>query len=188
MMPEDNRSNMPSPPQTYNILPSNEAFNRWLESFDEEIEQLEHTLRGEIFLGFDKIERKNIYKQVNKPIMNESGIQFISSYLRMNLNKNIWMSNVDEERIYLICDQTVTPLITLLAERQIPYEFDIVYLETVVMGMVANNLEMGLRRALGGNELKHVLPTEQIHTTRYMEDLSANQQKGGFNLFAFGKK
>jgi hypothetical protein len=172
----------PPAQQQYNILPSNEAFNRWVESSEPEIKRFEQSLRGLAIVGQDD-QGQPLYGKLSDPLLNETGIMWIGSRLRMNVNKNTFMSFIDEPRVYTLCKDFCDALVLTLYLRRRDFEINPAHFFELDVNL-ANFIEMAFRRAINEGERKRVMPLEHITTQHYIED----QGKGGIFTGLLGGK
>lgn len=168
--------------QQYIIQPSNEAFNRWVESSEPEIKRFEQSLRGLAITGQDD-QGQPVWGKMSDPLLNESGIMWMGSRLRMNVNKNTFMSFIDEPRVYTLCKDFCDALVLTLYLRRKDFAVKPEHFFEIDVNL-ANFMEMAFRRAINEGERKRVMPLERISTQRYIED----QGKGGMFTSLFGGK
>lgn len=151
---------------------------RWQLSSDDVVLWIEHDLRGEIF---DEMGRKWVVPEHAKALMNERGIREMISVVRNNINKITFLSNLDEEDIFILTRETHKDVAQLIARNYKYYGLDKSHFNLVVHKIVFM-LYPALRRAWKEGERIH-LRTVERRGYSYAEQ---QQQKGGgwsFNPF-----
>lgn len=156
-------------------------FSRWLEVVDDILNFLEHDLRGDVY--DEKTESWLPPDEGHKKIINKDGIRAIMSLTRTVVNKNTFVTRLEEKQINMMTLQLNLDLIDLLFQKGDDFEVDpkmMTVIEDKIMFFIYN----ALSRARDGGE-RAFLST----TTKRVELISDKQQKdkkrGGF-LGIFG--
>ena len=147
-------------PQQYgssaNIQPS--EFYKWGLEIEDVVDNLEHNLRGEFW---DKTVKKWVKKGII--LMNDKGINFISTLVRSRLGRHIAMSDLEEEDVRRIALEVCSDVADVLEDKWREFGVELSYLETIV-DIVDHIVYITLRRAYHGGErvfIKDIAPEER---------------------------
>ena len=148
---------------------------RWLESIEHELMLFEHDLKNERLVIYQNEDGSHIqvWEKIpnTQPMLNENGVQFIISSLRMVATKNTFLGNLEEKRIMQICMLNSMTISTKLYTNMKKFGIDSVHTCDYLVDRINDFMEMAFRRALRGEEKKGIF---QIH--KIVENLS-NQRK-----------
>lgn len=156
-------------------------------SIDSMIEQLEHDMRGEVFLETGqfilidgqntKIESDGWYR-VRKPIMNDIGISDVTKHLRMFVNKFIALSDFDEREIKLAAWEAADGFTELIAAKYNDYDLsvdDMKLLDIQIANLIYSTAKMAINGKLRDAMFKSV-----------SENININQEPKNNSWLPFG--
>lgn len=155
----------PASPQMYESYMSgfyNQAKSdliRWQLDAKDIIEQLEHDLKGEVWVGTDD-EGKDIYEKKGKQMINQEGVSAIISLVSPRISKVIIMSNLEAEDVreeMLAFSRALTDLLYTQREK---YEIERAYLSPIKYTVQIVVLA-AMKRALRGGERDFLKTTER---------------------------
>jgi hypothetical protein len=126
-----------------------EEGTRYFEDFEQDLQRLEHHLRGEQLVVNDKNEIE--YVQRRRPFLNESGINDIMATLRMTLSKNTTLSNLENNIIYRVGKYTARAVRRKLFLNAKHYDLSAADFCTIML-WVNFTVMMALQRAYQGKE------------------------------------
>lgn len=128
------------------------------------LEMVSNLLRRKVKIGKEVI-------SAGKPILNEEGIATILLAIHARINKNTFMSNLDEDLIKKIVMEVgfhLNNILFLYWDRS--FNMDIGYYSEILWEII-DIVEIGLRRAMGGEERRLSLST--VKTTQIVGDMRA---------------
>lgn len=139
---------------------------RWQLDIKEELERIEHLLKGDV-LRYDK--KGNEYWDKDKnPLFNEKGIREILKILNWYLNKNILLSNFDEEEIMVRMKQFSRVLINFIFNNYEDLGLDTKEKQKhypLITLNIINTVEAAYHRALGGGERESLRTARTVTQT-----------------------
>jgi len=171
----------------------NDNLIKWQLDIKDELERIEHLLRKHIPKIDSKGKEYYIESSSENQLFNENGVQEILNILAWYLNKNIILSNFDEEQINLRVKQFgmfLTDFIFINYERfGLDTPEKIKHFPMVIMNLI-NTVEAAYNRALNGGErnslrtARTVTQSEPIGGFFRGNSPGGNnfQKKGGFSL------
>jgi len=140
---------------------------RWELEFQDILESIMHKLRGE---SFNYVEDK-WEKVPDTALVNEQGINALMTLIEGKVNKNITLSNFNEEQISRRMEDFVITLLMHLFMKQAEWEIDTADLSSI-REMIESNVEAVYFRALYSGERKY-----RKATIERREIISPLQQK-----------
>lgn len=153
---------------------------------EEQIEQLEHNLNGEVW-------SKQGYTQIPyfKPYINKHGVASLLSLLRLNLSKIFSLTDIDDEVVNQIAENFAKNIIHNMHQNWDTYSI----LDDTAASMVLHSLSDAyyatLRKASNGTYLKFLRTTHSIqemqHNT-FSQRPQGQQQQDGIMGFLKRKK
>lgn len=165
---------------------------RWQQDFKEEIEQLKHDLRNEYFdestkswksmkvrrpvLKAGRIE----YKEFDMPpLINEYGIQMIEVVLRPFLSRNMFNTNLTEDRILDMLKRTSNTMVFNIVDHHDEYDAEFTNWDHIIR-LVKNVMIPSPFRALHGWGKK--MDTGQIKRVEAYTETYQPKKKGWFGV------
>lgn len=155
-------------------------FSRWQLDPKDVLELIEHTLRGEVWKSSDDGQSGAWTKvEGTKPLMNEAGIQFVLKKVTSVVNRVVIMSNLSEEAMNEILEDTSFFLTSSMVMRYWPnndwgMDFkDFNELYWMIMLMV----ESCLNRAKLDGERRKLYEAQKLQETHVIDQ---SKKEGGF--------
>lgn len=163
---------------------------KWQLDIKEELVRIEHLLRKHV----PKVDNKgnHYYAEPNEEnkIFNEIGVNEIMNLLAWYLNKNIILSNFEEEDIKLRCKQFNNFLSDFIFNNYQRFGLNtqekIKHYPMVVMNIV-NTVEAAYNRALNGGERQSLREARQVTQTEPIQSPYGNQMYPQQRRGVFGK-
>lgn len=124
------------------------AFNQFVADMRDIIFSWQHFMRGE-FLEEESGGWKKIQNVKNK--CSEAGIQELSSHVLTIVNKNTFISNLNEEQVVRLTQDSMTVINDLMLDKGDEWELAPEY-RRVVLNQLGNMIELALRRAKDAGE------------------------------------
>lgn len=177
---------------SYQIEQGRSDLIRWQQDFKEEIEQLKHDLRNEYydFKNNDWVrriveyavedERGNISIEEKKlpPLINEYGLQMIEVQLRPFLSRNLFNSNLSENRILDMLRRTAKAILYNLVDNITDYEIEFRNIDQILR-LIMNVMIPSPYRALHGWGKK--MDTGQIKRVEAYSETAIPKKRGWFS-------
>lgn len=160
-----------------------EEFMRWRLDATDLVKEVERFLRGQIWSETDKsyITPKDTQGKPIKPLANEAGIARLCTMVRIQLERNITLSNYDEEDILRLAKQYNNCIRELLADCYQSFGIDMRMLQ-----YIRRNLDSifysNLKRAFGAGERNSI---GRSHTTSEQIMMRQMQEREESKRFAF---
>lgn len=163
----------------------------WQLDFRKELEEIEHLLRGHI-IQRDK-DNNEIWTQAKNTdgiIFNEKGVQEMLKIIRMYLNKNLILSNFNEETINQRLDQFSNRLASEIYLNYEEYGLDNEYKQkhfAMIVFNITDMIEAAYNRAFAGGEreslrtARMVTQTDPINKGSFYP--SGSGTKSSFSIF-----
>lgn len=157
---------------------------RWKVDPEDTIDEICHFLNGD---SWDNEEEKWVVnRNPDLMLVNSRGIRAIETKLRSVLNKNVVLSNLEEEMINQIAMNSAINMIKLIYTSHDQFAIDKKNFDLVIE-IIDNNVYSALRRAARGLTLNHLSTTQ-----RYIEQSSMiateKEKKGGMFPSVFNWK
>ena len=128
---------------------------KWQLDPREVIDEIEHKLRGEIFVN-----REKGYQQLREPLVNEMGINTLMVVVEAMISKMITLSNFDEKEINLLMLDFTNNIIDMLYVNYVYWGINKSHLRTIRI-IICNPVHATLKRALNGGEREFLKTTER---------------------------
>jgi len=130
---------------------------RWQLSANDIISELEHDLRG------DDLNRKTMQWDEVKgmALLNNKGIRMVKSVMRSALNRNVFLSNLDEDRILMFCYNFELDLIDMVVLKHEEWHLDKANCD-IVIDKVMVGMFCALKRAQDEGERRGLRETRSI--------------------------
>jgi hypothetical protein len=156
-------------------MQQNPELTKWTLDPNEILSDLQHDLRGEMY---DK--RRRMWIQVGDRLLNDKGINTIISHCKTIINKNAFLSNLDDAYIHEIVLDLTNNLTILLFVNYDGWDIDPAkaYMNQIIE-KTRVYMFLGLRRALNESEKKFISRIESIHRNITEQP----QQKKKFGIF-----
>ena len=169
------------PPMGAAPMDAKPDFSKWMLSNDEDIDKFENILKG---YKFNSYERK-WYKPENcTPWMDEVGIKVYVGYLSTFTSKNIALTNYRLDDINRRMEEIIGTIVTMVCDY---YEdYNITVHPNTIIDMMQNIVESMLRRAVGNEERKLLMSTNNIN--RNEQVMPSTSGGGMFDFFSKGKQ
>ncbi len=179
-------------PTFFNNVEENNLI-KWQLDIQNELERIEHLLRKHIPKKDKKGKTYFVESQKKDQVFNETGINEILNILNWYLNKNILLSNFNEEDIKMRCKQFHDELTDFIFNNYQRFGLDtkekIKHYPMVVMNLT-NTVESAYNRALNGGErtslrtARSVIQNEPLMNYNGQGMMGNNyQQQKSFSLF-----
>ena len=107
---------------------------KWQQNLFDEVEELRHNLRNEIeespgvWVGKTELKSYNLFgkaqNQFMKPLLNEKGVQMIITECKPLMSRNMFNSNLSEERILKMLEMTANTISDNIADYCDEYDAD----------------------------------------------------------------
>lgn len=163
---------------------------RWQLDISEELGRIEHLLRRHVPKRDSLGNEYFIEGKIENQLFNEEGIQEILNVLAWYLNKNLLLSNFDDEEIKLRCMQFANFLTDFIFMNYEKFGLDnpekIKHYPLLVLNIV-NSVEASYHRALFGNENKSLRTARAVYQTENSNMMPNNQQMNNQNKFSLFK-
>lgn len=117
---------------------------KWQQDLGDELKNLLHDLRNEVY-----DEKKGMWVQQGRPVMNEDGVRKIESLVRPYLSRNMFNTNFNEERVLGMLKDTSNALTMDLCIHYEDYELKFGNCPMVTR-WVKNVIMAGPHRAMNG--------------------------------------
>ena len=163
-----------------NFLPVPEMpsdLTRWQLSSEDILDKLEHSLRGEIWN-----EREQRYESKGQKLMNDEGIRSVLSIVESVVNKIAFLSNLEQDMIFMITRELGIDLIQLIHMKHNEYNIKAEH-ASLIVDKVTFLIYLGLQRAFMEGERKFLRTTEQ---RKYLIQENPKKEKKGFWIFGRG--
>ncbi len=158
-------------------MPGTPELNRWLETNEDLFQQIEHDLSGEVLMVGPEGQLQWIRK--GDPLLNEIGVRFFISQLRLCANKNINMSNISSDRVLDICRRDANDIAEALFFSGVHYGLKAENFR-VINGHAIRMLELSLRRAVGEGERKFLGGAQRENINRIID---GREQKKSYEFW-----
>jgi hypothetical protein len=136
-------------------------FYKWGLDIEDITVTIEHNLRGEFY---DNNSRTWVKK--GKILMNNDGVDYVSTVIRSRLGRHIAMSDLTIEQIHRMALEICEEVCNVLENNWRDFAVDIIYLDTIV-NLIDHVCYTTLCRAKDGGEklfIKDIAPKENITT------------------------
>ena len=157
-------------PQDYTpeIYPSSQSddVTKWRLGGDDIIENLEHHLKGEFLESEVKDTDEGpimIQKWISRPdarFMNDTGSKAVIATATAMVNRVVFLSNISEEHVYMICGDVELALSRLIYDNWT--DFEVKRRPDPIIHILMDLVFTGLMRAKGGFENNNLTKTEHI--------------------------
>jgi len=158
--------------------PPDAAFNQFVAELRDILFTWQHSMRGELF---SDQENKWVKIPNQKAKCSEMAIQEIQAHVMVIVNKNTFISNLDETQVVgLTCD-AMTVINDLMFDKGETWELapeD----RLSILNQVGNMIEMALRRAKDAGEREYYSNTQRVIFT----EGAMPGKKGGWNIPLIG--
>ena len=174
------------PPQNMpNVQQDDGKTTRWKIDPEDVIDEIEHYLRGDNWDSLTGTWRKN--KNDKLRLVNEEGISVITTHLRGVLNKNIILSNFDNEMILQIAKQNAHNVKDIIFTSYDKYEIKKENF-SMILQLIDGNVYGALLRAKGGFFVNHLSTTQRYIEQNTLSMNNGEQKKKGIlpNVFGWG--
>lgn len=155
---------------------------RWQQSLADEIEELKHDLKREVWTG-DKWEPDKVligYKETGEevyeklpPLMNDTGIKMVESAMRPLLSRNLINSNLNENMVYGMLRRTSDTIVNNITTYGEQYQMEFGNYSHVTR-LIKNFMIPTPFRALNDGERKHLRTMN-----KRLESYGESQQEAG---------
>jgi hypothetical protein len=154
-------------------LQQNPELTKWTLDPNEILCDLQHDLRGEMF---DKSQRRWI--QVGDKLLNDKGINTIISHCKTIINKNAFLSNLDDAYIHEIVLDLTNNLTVLMSVNYDDWGIDPskAYMSQIIE-KTRVYIFLGLRRALNESEKKFISRIESVQ--RHIQEQPERKKRFG---------
>ena len=181
-----------TPMSTAYTPPRQDDFFRYLEDAEEELYRFRLFLEGKEMLKDDEgnIEVRNT---AGEPMLNQKGIHFVMTCLAPICTKNTYVSNLNEERMYELCESTANAFAIGLFKGMVGrrhengtsgyYGIKKENFESICEA-VNNFVEMSLRRAIDEGERGVIRSNRTENVTRSI----VSEGGGGGNVWDFMRR
>lgn len=154
------------------LSPQKEDLMRWqLDSLDI-IQDIEHDLRGDVW-----DEKKNEWIVSDDPRINEKGIRELISFIKLRVNKNVFLTDLSDKEINNIMINFRLDLVDLLYEKYRDYGIRKENLSTILNG-IDDFVKIAIKRGWEALTLKHL--GERVRTIERLESSGENKDGGKF--------
>lgn len=152
---------------------------KWQLSPEDIISELKHDLRGEFY---DKDAKQWLRYSNSEPMLNEAGINAVISVVKLYVNRNSILTDLDEYMVESITKNVNVDIAKLFFNKYKEFKIDKNYL-TILVDKIVWFVYFSLRRAWEGGERRFLTETK-----RTSEIIHQNQeQKKGFGGLFGGK-
>lgn len=124
-------------------------FQRWLIDDIQELQYMENSLQG---LILDMKTGTYVKAPGVKGLMNETGAKILTQFYLMNFLKDAKLSNIDEDTLMRFLENNANDLNDFITERRAEFEIQSESDIQMIIRVVLNKVELGLRRSLYGAE------------------------------------
>jgi len=148
-------SNTTHPGSVSDMVPLNQQVEkqeliRWQQELGDEQDILEHDLKNHVYTDNGWMVDPNL-----PALLNDKGIFMIKRELRPHLSRNLFMSNLKEDRICMMQQNTLKTIALTLVANHGTYDFDVRNINHI-MRVTKNYIIPGAYRAFNEGERKHL--------------------------------
>ena len=169
----------------YERAEQRDDLTRWQQDLKDELDVLRHDLKHEIKDNRDRWIRELVMNEDGKeipmpPMANELGVYRIIALTKRYLNRNVMMSNLNEEIIFRMMRDLVETLVIHLGSKYEQYEIDPNDLSLIIK-MIKDSVETTLYRSLNNGERNYLNTINRRIET--FADRQEPKRKGLFGMF-----
>jgi hypothetical protein len=139
------------------------------------LEELQHQLRGEVFV-MDENGNGQFLQKFDRWVNNEGVNKILHIVYACGINKNVFLGNLTHEEIYFKCNMLKKKLARLMFSKYKDYGVN-KEMRDMLITTVVNTIHSGLSRCEEGREADQLSSATQRHEI-YSEDLKQKKQQG----------